>query len=822
MDGTPMPERPFFMPKARRRWLIALVAVGSGLLGFATGTELRAQQPWAFMQPAPLSPAKARVQLAPSRHLRELAQIDSLIESEAWEEAVDGILRLIDPSPRKLVAIADDHFVPLHQACHLRIARWPEPALTIYRGRVDPMAAARLERAIASRSAVDLQSVVDEFFCSDAGDDALLALGDLALERGDSAAARGYWQPISPALTAPDGRPWGVALAGVDLDNAEVWEHVAGQFKSPTTATTRLAFPDSEIPIADLLARLAVVSIREGNFARAKVENELLRRLFPETVGRIAGREAILWQAVARTLSSAQQWPARVRSPEWPTLGGSSRRERVVHAVGDLAQIVWTYKLEPSPAQLPAMPQAVLRNGRLLMQPAVTPPLAEAVVAGGAVVVQDGNQLRAFHLQAGRPLFGETGEVYRESAATLRAGRSGVSGRNLLLRQFQAGGVRIEFRGEVQGPVLLRGGRLGGNWPTSLGQRSGQSQHLTLDGSLVYAILGPREKSDRQRPPLPPSATPSRRLLVLDLAAEGKLKLEIAPDEGCRFSGPAVIDGDWLYLPLREKETSARLLIACYARSTGRQRWRSAICSFTGSTGRETDLLTLGDGLLFANTNAGVIAAVRKQDGQFAWVRTYPRGASTYPNDLSTVLPRPPGPCLFAGGALVCAPPDAPALFALDPASGKVLWTNEAAFDVTHLLGVAGETVVATGRRLWRIDVVSGQSQSVWPESLGAGIEGNGRGCLAGDEVFWPTKEAIYTFHVKTGQPTRVPLFTPKLTGDRVNLIPLGEQLLLATRNQLTLLGPGTPASATNPGVPASAGGKVPPQATPPLKSQPK
>ena len=47
--------------------------------------------------------------------------------------------------------------------------------------------------------------VVDELFCSTWGDDALLALGELALERADYAAARRSWEQISPLLRDPIG-----------------------------------------------------------------------------------------------------------------------------------------------------------------------------------------------------------------------------------------------------------------------------------------------------------------------------------------------------------------------------------------------------------------------------------------------------------------------------------------------------------------------------------------------------------------------------------------------------------------------------------------
>ncbi|MGI9457829.1 MAG: PQQ-binding-like beta-propeller repeat protein, partial [Aeoliella sp.] len=737
----PAIHRPF---DALLRVVFALVVV-MGASHFVTSTAKQI-----LITPPQLPLAEARIEAAASSLLRELAQIDSLVEAEAWEEAIDGVLRIVDESSDELVAVSDDHYFALRDSCHIRIARWPAAALEAYRGRVDAMAHSRFDRGVAQRSESELQRVAGDYFCSHWGDDALFALGEMALERGDHAAARGYWQQISPALGAPDGRPWGVALIGANLDDPKVWKQVAQQMDNPLIADSQLVYPDSDYALADLLARISVVSIREGSFERAEVEAELLRRLYPNTTGQIGGRNALLWQAVAQSLSSARDWPARHPKAEWPTYAGDNRRGQIAAPLEDVSRIVWSHPLSSQSVQIPNAQQVFL-NGQQVIQQATYEMLVEPVIANQSVVFRSGNSLHAIDLAKGEPLFGESPEVYSERA--IWPARALSEGRNFIIQQqLQAIGGRVEIRNGIQGRVVIRGGRFGGGFGggrfTAAGTQSGRPRLVAIDGAHVFATLGPREEAavanSRQ-------VTIAPRLLVLDLAAEGKLRLEIAPADGNRFSGPPVVTDDRLYLPMRENEAGQRLFVACYSRSTGRQLWRTAVCSFVGATSGSSDVLTFGDRMLYLNTNAGVIAAVHAEGGSFAWARTYPRATSTQPNDLSIIKPRPPGPCLLAGGALVCAPPDAPAIFALDPVSGHTLWTNDAAFDVSELLGVVDGKLIATGRRLWTIDVVSGESLNVWPESLGAGVEGSGRGCVAGDEVFWPTKKTLYTFNVKTG-----------------------------------------------------------------------
>ncbi len=148
---------------------------------------------------------------------------------------------------------------------------------------------------------------------------------------------------------------------------------------------------------------------------------------------------------------------------------------------------------------------------------------------------------------------------------------------------------------------------------------------------------------------------------------------------------------------------------------------------------------------------------------------------------------------------------DAAAMFALEPATGRVLWVNHQAYDVTHLLGAVDGRLIATGRQLWMLDAVTGRTDFAWPDSPAAGVTGRGRGCLAGREIFWPTEQAIYTFDIATGQQTRSPIPLDELGGQGgANVVPCGKGLLVATENRLTLFGAEiVPQEDANPPAPA-------------------
>ena len=67
--------------------------------------------------------------------------------------------------------------------------------------------------------------------------------------------------------------------------------------------------------------------------------------------------------------------------------------------------------------------------------------------------------------------------------------------------------------------------------------------------------------------------------------------------------------------------------------------------------------------------------------------------------------------------------------------------------DVVHLLGVCGDCLIASGHRLYWINIAgprAGNIAHVWPE--GPDRLGFGRGVLTETQVFWPTREKIYVF----------------------------------------------------------------------------
>ena len=198
-----------------------------------------------------------------------------------------------------------------------------------------------------------MRRVVDELFCSSWGDDALLALGELALERGDYDAARRYWEQISPLLRAPDGEPLWLALRDIDL-NAN-WPEIERRWQMRKNPPDWLAYPDTQLDLADVRARLILASIRAGQFDRAALELDVFRRLHPNAAGQLRRTGRAIRRSARTTLGVRPRMASPIRrSPDWPTFAGSQSRSPNAMAVGPTLVPVWERPIPLAPPSVRA------------------------------------------------------------------------------------------------------------------------------------------------------------------------------------------------------------------------------------------------------------------------------------------------------------------------------------------------------------------------------------------------------------------------------------------------------------------------------------
>jgi hypothetical protein len=320
---------------------------------------------------------------------------------------------------------------------------------------------------------------------------------------------------------------------------------------------------------------------------------------------------------------------------------------------------------------------------------------------------------------------------------------------------------------------------------------------LSSHDGVVYTRMGSPVTATAIQQRVATTIASDQALIGLDLARDALLTFKTEPENGSwAFEGAPLCDANSLYVALRQNDVKQRAHIACYDLATGRRRWQTALCAADTPASGERDeisngLLTLVGDMIYFNTNLGAIAAVDKYDGRIHWMRRYDRAHATTASRSAPHLRRALAPCVFHEGIVMAAPTDTPLVFALDAATGKTLWVCEHAGDAIDLVGVSEGNLIATGDRCRGIDVRTGTLRFLWPQTELSGIVGRGRGCVAGGEVFWPTRRQIYVLDASTGAQSRSPIDISAYSEDGANLVVAEGVLLVACSDHLIAFGPG-------------------------------
>jgi outer membrane protein assembly factor BamB len=239
------------------------------------------------------------------------------------------------------------------------------------------------------------------------------------------------------------------------------------------------------------------------------------------------------------------------------------------------------------------------------------------------------------------------------------------------------------------------------------------------------------------------------------------------------FEGSPVADARLVYTAVTDRRELTSTYVAALDAETGVLRW----IRYLGAASADADnfmgglpvgfapaaadlghrLLSLDGPTVYFQTNLGAVAALDAETGAIRWVATYPRedraeGGGGRDRDLN--------PAIIHDGLVIVAPDDTSAIYAFDAGSGRLVWKTERLPEevkLAHLLGVARGHLVATGDRVLLFDVKTGKLVHSWPDS-GRAYEGFGRGLLAGDKIYWPTRTDIHVLDQSTGVPSEPPI----------------------------------------------------------------
>jgi outer membrane protein assembly factor BamB len=770
-----------------------------------------------FNRPISLPPAEIEPLDAGSS--AQLENAKRFLAERQWAEAVEAIRRVQETEPSRLVQVemalrvaGFERYVTAGEYCQWRLAALaaeaPE-ALEHYRRLVDSLADSWLREGAKNNDEALLRRVVEQAFASTAGDDALLKLGDLALAKGDYCGARGAWQQMGSSfrisrdaatqLGAAAGAPLGIALR--DFGFSARAEDLLLILRANTAVGIGI-YPDSDIEPVSVLARLTLASIFEGSRDRARAELALLGLLYPDAAGQIGGREGRYADLLQNILVDSTHWPPKRQTSDWPTFGGDTLRGKIAHAADDAPlKLLWSYPLPR------------LSSDR------------ESIGAGRLRVAEDTKSLLSYH-----PIVvGQTVLVRLDSQGIAQVVALDLKTGRRMWRAEQSRSVSAPAVDEIAANRLIELS----DAHATVARHIGVARFtLAASANKVFCRMGSPVTAPTMRRAALWLAKEQGFLMGFDLATQGK-PLEgfpiRPPASDGTFEGSPICDDGAIYTVMRRVEGGrSHFYLAAFelqttpavqlddrdenARPAGRLKWRTRICSSVTLGGGEIDeitqlLITKDYGRLYIITSAGVVAAVGTEDGKLHWLVKYPRAAARAgnPDRSEKHLYRDLVPCLAWKDLVIVAPADCDRIFALYAATGQLAWTLApgAADDAVHLLGVADDTLVASGDSLYWIDAQQGRLLAQFPHGKLGGADqaapsprGYGRGILAEDHVWWPTREMIYVFAARPmatdfgWQPRSVreiPLAAPQMTGG--NLIMAGGVLLVASGDKLAAYG---------------------------------
>lgn len=695
-----------------------------------------------FGQAAPSLPLKSSERLRESVTLhvdslvvKQLATARDFIREKRWSQAIPLLQEIIEQHSEAIVPIDTGRYGNAADFCQSILSRFPDEGLKIYRERIDEQVRNWFEDGRRELDEQALRRVIDIGLLSSFGDEALDLLGDLAFERGQFSAARTYWQQLLPDLSRPN-----------DVD------------QSLMSNLNALTYPDPDIEFAILRAKLVLCSLQSGDLNRADRELAAFIRLHAESRGELQGEQGVLAELLQRARQAAGKWNFdRTNIRDLPTFGGNAERDYCVEQPVDPLTVSWKAPLPLNPF-IGSAPRPALGKPTSMLS-------TFPIVVDGVAYVCGAGSIHAFDTATGKPKWplGENsdGRIYASDLVDV------------------AGNEMIAFQGVPYFSMTATRGR-------------------------VYARLGP--------PVLRRSKVQSgvfSEIVGLDVSArEGELVFQVSSevlDENsvgpevtswCFEGAPLVVE-DRVYVSARRSVPEDEIHVVCFDEETGQLVWRRRVCATLKSVPEHFSLighrlLTLGDGRLFLDTGAGAIACVEAASGKLLWVSTFEvLSNDESPFEFSDPWRHGLTPCVYADGMVFAAPAEANALIAFDAVTGQQLWHQRLAEPVLHLLGVRDGKLIASGRNLWALHVMSGEF--AWPQGP-VGFKdakgfGNGRGVLADDGIYWPLKDEILLVDVASGELKRR-FNLRESTGEQGgNLSVAGGRLLVAQPHHLVALG---------------------------------
>lgn len=293
---------------------------------------------------------------------KRLAEAEQKVLGGKAAEAIEDLQRILDEAGDDFISLDGKQHRAARWIAHQILSKLPADVLRSYQDRIEEPARKLLEAGRRDREPRPLQQLLDRYFVSRPGEEALLLLGDLQFERGQFRFAELNWRRLLP-----------------DADADVVW-------------------PGAKSDPAAIRARLILAAIFQGETQRASDELASFAKRHPEAKGTLAGGTGLYTETLKKWLAKPLP-PAAGSDRAWSTFGGDAGRSGRLQG--------------PLPVRWPSRPAwtATIDKVAPFPRPPARPPFGHPVIMNGWVYISDGQRIEAFNLTTGQESLLQSGQA---------------------------------------------------------------------------------------------------------------------------------------------------------------------------------------------------------------------------------------------------------------------------------------------------------------------------------------------------------------------------------------------------------------------------
>jgi outer membrane protein assembly factor BamB len=742
-----------------------------------------------------------------------LKRADQFIADERYDLAAILWQKVLDEAGDNMVQVEGDRYVPLRSEVEAAISKAKPEAVAAYRLNADNEVVGMLARVTPENESEVLGQIVRRFFLSDQGDDAAYRIACRALDRGDFVLATRMFLKVleehpDPSISKGDLQLRMAVAAGKLGDKSAADEFLNLVAKAGSTGPAR--------SLVGLVTRELAKKNAMG--PAEQPQDFLVAWGGPARRGAMRGLPAETYQATLTDRGFFEyplQFPEQI-NPQFGFYPGMPNTATNVTTVAR-PQLMDRWK---TAGWRPAG-NVLIQDGRIYLKTSedlvcfkdaqsLSKPTWKTAWLNSFQVDDQSNHFMMFRGFNG----GVTGrtDAPGTTAEILLFGDRIYHSMSIvddLLLTLE--GVR---RGRGSEPAAMEPRQV--NYNQSVPRRSRTNWLAAYDsksGKVRWRRNADDEREEKPADPAPATEPAAEK------PADGTRGSEPVPPPGavpvpvpvaragfgpegagssCFMASP-VACGGLLLVPVSDGGT---IFLMAVSPSDGKTRWRTQLCDdpLSGATPWSPIGVAVDGQEAYVVAGTGLVFAVDGTTGDIRWASRYRRELSNSapvfanPWQQNTTVRQFSGwdddVAIPMGRQVVVMASDSDRMFALDRRTGKFLWDTPRispfGVEANYYLGTQGNRLVAAGSKVVRgYDVHSGRL--VWEREIEASC---GRGCIAGDTVFVPSKDSIISYDLTTGKErSHVGVSLATNSGEYVgNLYSDGAQLWMLNANRLYAL----------------------------------